>query len=58
MAVLSIGGHDVVVLTKRVQSPHRDGLLPDVEVQEPANLLLCVELRALFLEPANANHVA
>ena len=58
MAVLPIGRHDVVVLTQRVQSPHRDGLFADVKVQEPADLLLRIELRALLLEPSNANHVA
>ena len=31
--------------------------LPDVEVQEPSDLLLRIELGALLLEPANADHV-
>ena len=56
--MLAIGSDDVVVLAKRVHRAHAYGLFADVQVQEPADLLLRVELGALLLEPAYANHVA
>ena len=57
VAVLAIGRHDAVVLAERVQRTNTYGFLPDVEVQEPPDLLLRIELGALLLESANADHV-
>ena len=57
LTVLAIGRHDVVVFPERMHRADAYGLFADVEVQEPADLLFRIELRALFLEPADADHI-
>src|SRR5512138_1351769 len=57
LAVLSIGGDDVVLGRERRHGARRHGFLPNVEVQEAADLARAVELGALLLQPPDAQHV-
>ena len=58
MAVLAVGGDDRVVRRERLHHADRDSLLADVQVQEAADLRRGVELGALLLEAADAQHLA
>ena len=58
MAVFAVGRDDRIVGVQRVDDAGRDGFLADIEVQEAADLLQPVELRAGLLETADAQHLA
>src|SRR5262249_6027583 len=57
MAVVTIGGNDVVVRPAARHRSNRDCFLPDVEVQEAADLLHLILLLRLLLEPPDHEHV-
>ena len=57
LPVVAVGGHDGVTRLQRSHDTDRDRFLPVVEVQEAADLLRLVELDALGLEAANAQHL-
>src|ERR1019366_7430192 len=57
MAVLAVSGEDGVLTRKLGHYAARDRLLADVQVQEAADLAGAVDLRAFFLESANARHL-
>ena len=57
-AVVAVGRDDVVVRPERGDRAHADGLLPDVEVQEAADLSFRVAARALLLHAADEEHLA
>jgi hypothetical protein len=58
VAVVAVGGDDVVVLAHDGHAADGDGFLPDVEVEEAADLALLVAAQAALLEAADAHHVA
>ena len=58
VTVLAIGRDDGVVRAERRHHADGDRLLADVEVQEAADLARAVELGALLLEAADAQHLA
>jgi len=58
VAVLAIRRDDRVVWPERADHARRDRLLPDVQVKEAADLARAVELGALLLEAADAQHLA
>jgi hypothetical protein len=55
--MLPIGRHDGILLRERLHRAHRDRLLADIEVEKAADLAEAVELRRLFLEAADAEHL-
>ena len=57
VAVLAIRRDDGVLRRQRLHHADGDRLLADVEVQEAADLAGAVELRALLLEAADAQHL-
>src|ERR1039457_3028372 len=57
MPVLAIGRDDPITLFQRRDDAHRDRLLAIVKMHEAANLLLCVQLGALLLKAADADHL-
>ena len=57
VAVLTVCGHNGIVGTQLRDDASRNGFLPDVEVEEPANLHLPVELGTPFLKDAYPDHV-
>ena len=57
MAMLAIGGHDRILGPEHLHHAHRDRLFAVAQVQEAANLLLLIELRAAILEAADAQHL-
>ena len=57
MAVLAVRGHHRVIAGERGHRARRNRFFSDVQVQEPADLLLGVELRALLFEAAHAQHL-
>jgi hypothetical protein len=57
VAVLAVGADHRVARPQRLHPAHRHRLLADVEVQEPADLLLLVELGRLLLQPADPQHL-
>ena len=57
MAVLAIGGDDPVALLQHRDDADGDRLFAVIEMQEAADLFLRVELRALVLEAADADHL-
>jgi GTP cyclohydrolase III len=56
VAVLAVGGDNAVVFAENGDHAHGDRLLAVIEMQEPADLLLGVELGAFVLEMADADH--
>jgi hypothetical protein len=58
LAVFAIGCDDPVAIGQDRDDPGRDRLLPVIEMQEAADLLLRVKLRAFVLEFADADHVS
>ena len=56
-AVIAVGREQVVVGPERGGGADRDRLLPDVEVEEAADLALRVGARRLFLEAADGGHL-
>jgi hypothetical protein len=57
VAVLAVGGHDIVRALESVDDAGGYRLLADVEVQEAADLAGAVELRRFLLHAADAQHV-
>src|SRR4029453_6292996 len=57
VAVLAVAGDRVVVGAQRRHRPHPHALLPDVEVQEAADLAEGVHLGRLLLEPPDQLHL-
>ena len=57
VAVLAVGGGDVVVGPERGDAADRHRFLPDVEVAEAADLAQAVGLARLFLEAADEQHL-
>ncbi len=57
-AVVAVGSYDVVVGRQRRAGADRDGLLSDVKVQKSTNFTLRVCPRALFLAPADEEHLS
>src|SRR5690606_33025595 len=51
------GNDAVLAFLKRGLEPHRDGLLADVEMAEPADQAEAVELPGLLLEAADQQHL-
>ncbi len=58
VAVVAVGGDDVVVLAHQRAAADGHRLLADVEMQEAADLLGLVGAQAALLEPADAHHHA
>ena len=58
MAVVAVGGDDVVVLAHDRHDAHGNRLLTNIEVEETADLALLVAAEAALLEAANAHHVS
>ena len=58
MAVVAIGGDDLVAVGQRHLHADDDGLLADVEMAKAADQAHAVELAGLFLEAADQQHVA
>ena len=58
VAVVAIGGDDLVALLDRHLHADHDGLLADVEVAEAADQAHAVELAGLLLEAADEQHLA
>ena len=58
MAVVAVGGDDLVALLLGHLHADDDGLLADIEVAETADEAHAVELSGLFLEAADQQHVA
>ena len=56
MAVIAIGGDDLVALTDRHLHADDDGLLADIEVAEAADIAHAVKLSRLLLETADQQH--
>ena len=57
VAMLPVGRDDPIALLQHRNDADRDRLLAIVKVQKPPDLLLGVELRALVLEAADADHL-
>ena len=57
LAVLAIGGDHRILGPDGLHDPDRDRLLAVVEVQKAPDLLRLVQLEALLLEPADADHL-
>ena len=57
VAVVAVGGDEVVVGPQQAHGADADRLLADVEVEEAADLALDVELRAALLEAADEQHL-
>ena len=55
--VVAVGGDDVVVGAQQAHRAHAHRFLPDVEVEEAADLPFHVELRAALLETADEQHL-
>jgi hypothetical protein len=58
VAVVAVGGDDVIVLAHDGHAANGDGFLADIEVEEAADLALLVASEAALLEAADAHHVA
>src|SRR5450759_4941540 len=58
MTMLAISGKDRIVARELGHHPARDRLLADIQMQEAADLAGAVNLRAFFLETADARHLA
>ena len=58
VAVVAIGGDDLVAFLQRQLHADNDGLLADIEMAEAADEAHAVELAGLFLEAAYEQHVA
>ena len=58
MTVLAVRRDDRVLRRKRLHGADGHGFLADVEMQEAANLAGAVQLGALLLEAADAQHLA
>ena len=56
VAVVAVGGDEVVVGPKEAHRRHRHRLLADVQVEEAADLALHVDLGAALLEPPDEEH--
>ena len=57
LAVLAVGADNVVIVTERVERPHGDGFLPDVEVAKAADLAEGIRLGGLLFEAADEQHL-
>ena len=57
LAVLAIGGEQVVAVAHRLRRAHHRGLLADAEVEEAADLRLRVHLARALLEAADHHHL-
>ncbi len=58
MAVVAVGGDDVIVLAHERAGADGDGFLADVEVEEAADLAGIIDREAALLEAADAHHLA
>ena len=58
VAVVAVGGDDLVALAEGGLDADDDGFLADVEVAEAADETHAIELAGLFLEAADEQHVA
>ena len=58
VAVVAVGGDDVVVVAHERAGADGDGFLADVEVEEAAHFAAVVLLERLLLEAAHAEHFA
>ncbi len=58
LRVAAIGGDDVILRPARHEDAGGHRLLPDIQVQEAADVPHAVELAGLFLEAADEQHVA
>jgi hypothetical protein len=58
VAVVAVGGDDLVARFQAGLHPDHDGFLADVEVAETADEPHAVELAGLLLEAADQEHVA
>ncbi len=56
VAVVAVGGDEVVVGAQQAHRPHRHRLLADVQVEEAADLPLHVDLGATLLEAPDEEH--
>ncbi len=56
VAVVAVGAQEVVVRPQQAHGPHAHGLLPDIKMQEAADLSLHVELGAALLETPDQQH--
>ena len=55
--MVAISGDDPVARLARRDQPGADGLLPDVQVHEAADLASLVQFRPAFLHPADEYHL-
>src|SRR5213082_801856 len=58
LTMLTVRRDHVVVVPQGRERPDRDGLLPDVEMAEPADLAERVRLGGLLLEATDQEHLA
>ena len=58
VSVLAVGRHDRVVRLERLHRADRDRFLADIQMEETTDLGVAVQLRAPFLEAADAHHLA
>jgi hypothetical protein len=58
VAVVAVGGDDVVVLAHERAAADGDGLLADVEVEKATDLLRLIGAQRTLLEAADAHHGA
>src|SRR5262249_8145567 len=58
VAVVAVGGDDVVILAEDADRTDGDRFLSTVEVAEPADGPLLVEHRRAFFEPSDQEHLA
>ena len=57
LAVLAVGGEQVIALAHRVDRAHDRRLLADAQVEEAADLRLGVHLAGALLEAADEHHL-
>jgi hypothetical protein len=57
MAVVAVGGDDLVAIPERRGDPDDNRFLADIKMAEPANKTHAVKLARLLLEPADQQHV-
>ncbi len=58
VAMVAVGGDDLVAVLQRRLHADDDGFLADIKVAEPTNQAHAVQLTRLLLKPADEQHVA
>ena len=55
--MLAVGGYHCIVRCQDMQSPHRNRLLTDIQMQEATDLAFAIKLGGALLQAADAHHV-